>query len=187
MASTGTPFPHHSMGFNCTCGDVAGGPLVKNLFSNAGDSGSIPGFPGSSSGKGSACNSGDLGLIPGPGRSSGGRHSYPLQYPCLKNLKDRGACRATVHGAAKGSDTTEVAEHACSGSIPGWGTKNPTCHGATKPVPQLEQPLSHNEDRCATTKTRGGQIIHVKTCFTCNKFNDLNKHSHSSCLHESAT
>ena len=157
MASTGTPFPHHSMGFSFTCGDVASGPAVKNLFSNAGDSGSIPSFPGSSSGKGSACNAGDLGLIPGPGRSSGGRYGYPLQYSCLKNLKDRGACWATVHGVAKESDTTEVTEHACMGSIPGWGTKNPTCHGATKPMPQLEQPPSHSEDLCATSKTRGGQ------------------------------
>ena len=123
-------------------------PVVKNLLSNAGDSGSIPGFPGRSSGKGSACNAGDPGLIPGSGRSSGGGHGCPLQYSCLKNPVDRGACRATVHGVAKESDTT-----AATGSVPGRGTKNPTCHGATKPMPQPEQPLSHNKDLCATTKT----------------------------------
>ena len=27
--------------------------------------------------------------------------NYPLQYSCLENLMDRGACRATVHGVAK--------------------------------------------------------------------------------------
>ena len=40
-------------------------------------------------------------LIPGSGRSFGGGHGNPLQYPCLENLMDRGAWRATVHGAAK--------------------------------------------------------------------------------------
>ena len=34
----------------------------------------------------------DTGLIPGPGRSPGGGHGNPLQYPCLENLMDRGAC-----------------------------------------------------------------------------------------------
>ena len=61
----------------------------------------IESSPGGSDSKESACNAGDLGLIPGPGRSSGGRYGYPLQYSCLKNLKDRGACWATVHGVAK--------------------------------------------------------------------------------------
>ena len=43
----------------------------------------------------------DEGLIPGSGRSAGGGHGYPLQYSCLKNPMDRGACWATVHGVAK--------------------------------------------------------------------------------------
>ena len=38
------------------------------------------GFPGSSSGKESACNAGDSGLIPGSGRFLGERIGYPLQY-----------------------------------------------------------------------------------------------------------
>ena len=39
--------------------------------------------------------------IPGLGRSFGGGHSNPLQYSCLENPMDRGACRATVHGVPK--------------------------------------------------------------------------------------
>ena len=46
-------------------------------------------------------NAGDVGSIPGSGRSHGGRHSNPLQYSCLENPMDRGAWRATVHGATK--------------------------------------------------------------------------------------
>ena len=37
------------------------------------------GFPGSSTGKESACSAGDLGSIPGSGRSAGERIVYPLQ------------------------------------------------------------------------------------------------------------
>ena len=58
-------------------------------------------FPSGSYGKESACNVGDLGLIPGSGRSPGEGNGYPLQYSCLGNPMDRGAGRATVHGAAK--------------------------------------------------------------------------------------
>ena len=43
----------------------------------------------------------DMGLIPGSGRSLGGRHGNPLQYSCLVNLMDRGACQATVHGVVE--------------------------------------------------------------------------------------
>ena len=35
---------------------------------------------------------GDAGLIPGLERSRGGGNSNPLQYSCLENLVDRGAC-----------------------------------------------------------------------------------------------
>ena len=44
---------------------------------------------------------------PSRGGSSGGGLSNPLHYSRLENLTDRGAWRATVHGVAKGSDTTE--------------------------------------------------------------------------------
>ena len=38
------------------------------------------GFPGSSTGRESACNAGDPGSIPGLGRSAGEGIDYPLQY-----------------------------------------------------------------------------------------------------------
>ena len=40
----------------------------------------LRGFPGSSTGKESACNAGDLGLIPGLGRFPGEGIDYPLRY-----------------------------------------------------------------------------------------------------------
>ena len=40
-------------------------------------------------------------LIPGPGRSPGGWLGNPLQYSCLENPIDRGACQATVHRVAE--------------------------------------------------------------------------------------
>ena len=48
--------------------------------------------PDSSVGKESTCNAGDTGLIPGLGRSPGKGNSYLLQYSCLENSMDRGAC-----------------------------------------------------------------------------------------------
>ena len=57
------------------------------------------GFPGGSTGKESACNEGDPGSIPGLGRFGGEGIGYPLQYSWWKNSMDRGAWRATVHGA----------------------------------------------------------------------------------------
>ena len=51
----------------------------------------------------------DSDMNPRSGGSRGGMHGNPLQYSCLRNPKDRGAWRATVHGVAKESDTTEVA------------------------------------------------------------------------------
>ena len=56
--------------------------VVKNLPVNAGDIR-------------------DVGLIPGLGSSPGGGHGNRLQYSCLENPTDRGACWATVQGAAK--------------------------------------------------------------------------------------
>ena len=42
-----------------------------------------------------------MALIPGSGRSPGGGHGNPLQYSCLENPLDRGACQATVHRVAE--------------------------------------------------------------------------------------
>ena len=53
------------------------------------------GFRDSSVGKESACyarGTSDVGSIPGSGRSPGGGNGNPLQYSCLENLRDRGAC-----------------------------------------------------------------------------------------------
>ena len=63
--------------------------VVKNLPVNAGD---IK----------------DLGMIPGSGRAPGGGNGNPLQYSCLENPMDRGACTAIVHGVTE-LDMTEVA------------------------------------------------------------------------------
>ena len=51
-------------------------------------------------------NEGDAGSIPGSGRSPAEGNGKPLQYSSLGNPLDRGAWRATVHGAAKESDVT---------------------------------------------------------------------------------
>ena len=64
---------------------------VKNLPVNVGDTGGM--------------NS-----DPGWGRSPGGGNGNPLQYSCLGNPIDRGACWATVHGVAK--SWTRLSTHA---------------------------------------------------------------------------
>ena len=56
--------------------------MVKNPPANAGDTQ-------------------DVGLIPGPGRSLAAGNGNPLQYSCLENSIDRGACQAIVHGVTK--------------------------------------------------------------------------------------
>ena len=48
-------------------------------------------------GKESAGMAGDPGSIPGLGGAPGGGHGNPLQDSRLKNSRDRGAWRATVH------------------------------------------------------------------------------------------
>ena len=59
-----------------------GGSVVKNLPVNAGDARDADSVPGS-------------GSFPGEG------NDHPLQFSCLENSMDRGACQATVHGVAK--------------------------------------------------------------------------------------
>jgi len=62
------------------------------------------GFPGGSVVKNPSVSAGaaeETGLIPGSGRSPGGGNGNPLQYSYLKNLMDRGAWPAIVHGVAK--------------------------------------------------------------------------------------
>ena len=57
------------------------GAVVKNLLASARDTG-------------------EMSLIPGWGSSPGEANGNPLQYFCLENLMDRGACWAPVHGVA---------------------------------------------------------------------------------------
>ena len=59
------------------------------------------GFPDGSVGKESTCSAGNPSLIPGSRRSPGEGNGNPLQYSCLKNPRDRGAWRGTVHGVTK--------------------------------------------------------------------------------------
>ena len=59
-----------------------GGSVVKNLPTNAGDTG-------------------DVGAIPGSGRSPGGGNGNLPQYSCLENPMNRTGWRARVHGVTK--------------------------------------------------------------------------------------
>ena len=63
--------------------------LVKNLLANAEDAR-------------------DTGLIPGSGRSSGEGNGNPLQYPCLENLMDTGACWTAVRSVAESGMTERL-------------------------------------------------------------------------------
>ena len=59
------------------------------------------GFPGGSVVKNLPSNAGDTGSIPESGRSPGGGNGNPLQYSCLGNPVERGTWRATVHEVSK--------------------------------------------------------------------------------------
>ena len=61
----------------------------------------MEGCPGGSDSKASAHNAGDPGLIPRSGRSPGEGNGNPFQYSCIEKLMDRGAWRATDHGAVE--------------------------------------------------------------------------------------
>ena len=60
------------------------------------------GFPGGPVVKNLPANTGDTGLILGSGRSPGERNGNPHQYSCLENSMDRGAWETTVNGVTKG-------------------------------------------------------------------------------------
>ena len=73
------------------------------------------GFPDSSSGKELTCQCKRHKrpeFNPGSGGSPGGGNGNPLQYSCLGNSEDRGACRATVYGVAK--SWTQLSMHTCT-------------------------------------------------------------------------
>ena len=56
-------------------------------------------------------NAGDMGSIPGSERSPEEGNGNSLQYTCLKNPMNRRAWWTTVHGVTE-SDTTERHKHA---------------------------------------------------------------------------
>ena len=58
-------------------------------------------LPGGAGVKNLPTNAGDMGLIPGSGRTPGGGSGNPFQYFCLKNSMDRGAWQATVRRVTK--------------------------------------------------------------------------------------
>ena len=68
--------------------------------------------------KNPSANAGDMGSIPELGRSPGGGHRNPLQYPCLENPMDRGACLALVQRVAKSQTRLKWlsthAQHQCT-------------------------------------------------------------------------
>ena len=57
--------------------------------------------------KKSACNAVDTSSITGLQRSPGEAFGYPLQYSCLENSMDRGACQATVYGVTESDMTSD--------------------------------------------------------------------------------
>ena len=74
------------------------------------------GLPRWLSGKESACSArdtGDSGSIPGSRRSPGGGNGNPLQYSCLDNPMDRGACGLQSVGLQRIRHFW-ASEHACN-------------------------------------------------------------------------
>ena len=55
-------------------------------------------------------NAGEVGSIPGLGRSLREGNGNPLQYSCLGNLTDRGAWQDIVHEVTKELDSTKEME-----------------------------------------------------------------------------
>ena len=88
-------------------------------------------WPDGSAGKESSSDAGDLGSIPGSGRSPGGGNGNPLQYSCLGNPMDRGACGVTVHGVAKSQTWLSTLGHMRRGAKQEMGM---TCYGTCKVV-----------------------------------------------------
>ena len=85
--------------------------------------------------KNTPANAGDIRdaySTPGWGRSLGRGHGNPLQYSCWENSTDRGAWRATVHGAAKSRiKLNRLSMHARNGFLGGLGKKE--IHGEKLP------------------------------------------------------
>ena len=63
-------------------------------------------------------NAGNLGSIPGMGSSPGGGSGHPLQHSCLENPMDRGAWWATVLGVTESPTDRTQAGWLADSSIP---------------------------------------------------------------------
>ena len=61
----------------------------------------VRGFPGGPVVKNVPTNTGDMGSVPGSERSPGVGNGNLLQYSCLESPMDRGAWRATVYVITK--------------------------------------------------------------------------------------
>ena len=60
----------------------------------------------------------DQSLIPGLGRSPGGGHGNPLQYSCLEDPTDRGACQVIVYRVTKSwTWLKRLSMHTCTRTI----------------------------------------------------------------------
>ena len=60
----------------------------------------------------SAGDSRDLSSVPESGKFPGEGNGNPLQYSCLRNPMDRGACQPTVHGVTE--SWTQLTGHTCT-------------------------------------------------------------------------
>ena len=96
----------------------------------------LPVLPCGSDGKVSAYSAGDLGLIRGLGRSSGEGNGNPLQYSCLENPMDEGACWATVHGV---SDLTSLHFTHSSVFLLSLSLMRLICHSSQGPSPTWDK------------------------------------------------
>ena len=88
-------------------------PIWYNHFSQK------EGFTGCSLLKNPPANAGNSGSIPGSGRSPGEGNGNALQYSCLGNPMDRGACWVIVQGFAKSQTrlSTHTHRHAYSQGV----------------------------------------------------------------------
>ena len=87
-----------------------------NVFSTLGMSYVNQGFPGSTSGKESACqckSTRDPGSVPGSGRPSGEGNGNPLQCSCLENLVGSKIWWATVQVVAESDMTGQKQPYYC--------------------------------------------------------------------------
>ena len=93
-----------------------------------------------------AFSAGDMGLIPGSGRPPGTGIGNPLQCSWLVNPMDRGAWRATVHGAAKSWTWLSIVSHYIIGA--------PWNFGKTGDADTRGNQQWYQEDSCRNCKKK---------------------------------